>query len=202
MMAKTLTMKWTPFHKSHTDTSEHARRETYETQIVQCWEALWRYAYRMTGNRDDAEDLLSETLVEGFRSFPQFRGDTRFVSWMYRIMTTTRIDMVRRARRRPTESLEAALSAGSEEGAKTREIADTGSDPVALLIEPMLSEKVQDALNALPEEFRAVVILADIEQMDYADVSRALDVPIGTVRSRLHRGRALLRRSLAQYVER
>lgn len=202
MMAKTLTMKWTLFHKSRTDTPEHTQRETYEAQIVQCWEALWRYAYRMTGNRDDAEDLLSETLVEGFRSFPQFRGDTRFVSWMYRIMTTTRIDMVRRARRRQAESLDTAFSSGGEAGSQGREIADTGSDPAAVLIEPMLSEEVQDALNALPEEFRAVVILADIEQMDYADVSRVLDVPIGTVRSRLHRGRALLRRSLAQYVER
>jgi RNA polymerase sigma-70 factor (ECF subfamily) len=202
MMANSRMMKLAIFHKSRTDTRENVQRETYEAQIAQCWEALWRYAYRTTGNRDDAEDLLSETLVEGFRSFPQFRGDTRFVSWMYRIMTTTRIDMVRRARRRQAESLDTAFLSNGEEGSEAREIADTGSDPVAILIEPMLSEEVQDALDSLPEEFRAVVILVDIEQMDYADVSRVLDVPIGTVRSRLHRGRALLRRYLARYVER
>ena len=148
---------------------------------------------------DDAEDLLSETLVEGYRCFGQFRGDTAFARWMYRIMTTTRIDMVRRSSRRKTESLDAGI--GEEGGEAIRDIPDRGSDPARIVLDPMLSEPVQQALNALSEEFRQVVILADMEDMDYADVSRVLNVPIGTVRSRLHRGRSQLRKALAAYVE-
>jgi len=119
---------------------------------------------------------------------------------MYRIMTTTRIDMVRRANRRKTESLD-ALEDKNDATRAPRELPDEGANPENLVVGPMLSEPVQRALNALPEEFRAVVALADMEQLDYADVSRVLQVPIGTVRSRLHRGRALLRKSLAAYVE-
>src|SRR5579871_740923 len=91
------------------DSQAKTRQATFETLVEGCWEALWRYAYHTTGNNDDAEDLLSETLVEGFRSFAQFRGDTSFVRWMYRVMTTTRIDMVRRTARRRTESLDSVM---------------------------------------------------------------------------------------------
>lgn len=176
------------------------RQATFEALIEQNWDALWRFAFRQTGNRDEAEDLLSETLLEGYRSLHQFRGDASFTSWMYRIMITTRIDMVRRARRHRTESLD-ALSQEERERFQPCGIPDRASNPETLLIEPILSEEVQKALNALPEEYRAVVLLADMEQMDYAEVSRVLRVPIGTVRSRLHRGRALLRKLLARCVE-
>jgi RNA polymerase sigma-70 factor (ECF subfamily) len=158
---------------------------------------LWRYAYHTAGNRDDAEDLLSEALVDGFRSFGQFRGDTPFVRWMYRVMTTTHIDRLRRESRKRTESLDAASGAGTE----ARELPDEEADPERIVLGPMLSEPVHKALAALPAEFRAVVVLADMEQMDYADVSRILQVPVGTVRSRLHRARIQLRKSLAAYVE-
>jgi RNA polymerase sigma-70 factor (ECF subfamily) len=179
------------------DTGAQTRQATYEALIEGCWEALWRYAYHTTGNKDDAEDLLSETLVEGFRSFAQFRGETPFVRWMYRVMTTTRIDMVRRAARRRTESLDCPIG---EDGA-TRDLPDEEADPERIVVGPMLSEPVQRALAGLPEEYRAVVVLADMEQMDYSDVSRILHIPVGTVRSRLHRARASLRKSLASYVE-
>ncbi len=188
-------MKWSLLRGRH-DERSRTRQATFEALTEGCWDALWRYAYHTTGNRDDAEDLLSETLVEGFRSFPQFRGDTPFVRWMYRVMTTTRIDMVRRETRRRAESLD-AMQKDSMGG----EIPDDEADPARIVVGPMLSEPVQKALVALPEEFRAVVVLADMEQMDYSDVSRILQIPIGTVRSRLHRARNALRKSLAAYVE-
>ena len=109
------------------------QQATYEELISGCWDALWRYAYRTTGNRDDAEDLLSETLVEGYRSFGQFRGDTAFTRWMYRIMTTTRIDMVRRSSRRKTDSLDTGT--GEEGSATVREIPDPGSDPERIVLD-------------------------------------------------------------------
>jgi len=180
-----------------------AQQATFEAQLEPCWEALWRYAYRTTGNGDEAEDLLSETLLEGYRSFPQFRGDTPFVRWMYRIMTTTRIDMVRRNARHRAESLD-DWQIGSERestgvgAGTTRDIPDEEANPEQIVVGPMLSERVQEALAKLSEEFRLVVILADMEQMDYTDVASILGVPIGTVRSRLHRARVQLRKDLGQ----
>src|SRR5438105_7940254 len=102
---------------------ESAARQVFEGLIEQNWDRLWSYAYRTTGNRDDAEDLLSESLLEGFRSFHQFRGDTPFIRWMFRVMTTTRIDMVRRASRRKTTPLSSYFGEGDESGAHA-EIAD------------------------------------------------------------------------------
>jgi RNA polymerase sigma-70 factor (ECF subfamily) len=169
----------------------------FEALLEPCWDALWRCAYRTAGNTEEAGDLLSETVVEGFRSFRQYRAETTFVRWMYRIMFTTWIDTKRRAQRRAAQSLDALIESGSQtEGW----LLDAEADPAVALIESALSEPVQRALNALPEEFRKVVVLADMEQMDYADVSSTLNIPIGTVRSRLHRARALLRRALAEYV--
>lgn len=169
----------------------------YEAMLDACWDSLWRYAYHTTGNADDAGDLLSETTLEGFKGFALFRGETTFLRWMYRVMTTTRIDMLRRNRRHLAQSLD-ALS-GVEGG--DFDIPDEAADPEKIVLEPMLSEPVQKALNALPESFRMVVVLADMEQMDYTEVSQVLQIPVGTVRSRLHRARGLLRKSLAAYVE-
>jgi RNA polymerase sigma-70 factor, ECF subfamily len=198
-MAATLTMKFGFFTGRQSVAQESDLCAKYEALIEENWDALWRYAYRTGGNRDEAEDLLSETLLEGFRSYGQFRGDTTFLKWMYRVMTTTRIDMVRRANRRKTESLTVADTEDSE-ATMTRDILDESTNPENVVVSPMLSEAVQNALAALPEDFRNVVILADMEQMDYADVSRVLKIPLGTVRSRLHRARHQLRDSLAAYV--
>ncbi len=200
-MAATLTMKFGLFAGGGRGAAqERDLREQYEVLIEENWDALWRYAFRSAGNRDEAEDLLSESLIEGFRSYPQFRKETTFLRWMYRVMTTTRIDMVRRANRRKTESLTIA-SDEDNDGTMMRDIPDENANPETVIVAPMLSEPVQNALAALPEDFRNVVILADMEQMDYADVSRVLKIPIGTVRSRLHRARQQLRSALAAYVK-
>ncbi len=173
-------------------------RAAFEALLEQCWDPLWRYAYRTTGNADDAGDLLSETAIDGFKGFAKFRGETTFLRWMYRIMTTTRIDMLRSAKRHAASSLDIFDENG---GYVAREISDDSANPEAMVLEPMLSEPVQIALNALSEEHRAVVVLADMEQMDYVEVSHVLQIPIGTVRSRLHRARLQLRKALTAYVE-
>jgi len=174
------------------------RRAAYEALLEPCWDPLWRYAYNSTNNSEDARDLLSETALEGFKSFGQFRGDTSFLRWMYRIMTTTHIDMLRRAKRHKAQSLEVLHENGSTD---LLEIVDESADPERIVLGPMLSEPVHKALSALSDEFRAVVVLADMEQLDYSEVSDILQIPLGTVRSRLHRARSLLRKSLAAYVE-
>ena len=153
-------MKLKLFARKRSATETRNEQATFEALIEGCWDALWRYAYHTTGSAEEAEDLLSETLLEGFRSFGQFRGDTMFVRWMYRVMTTTRIDMTRRAARRKTESLEAMLEGPiGNEGS----LADGNANPEAIIVGPMLSEPVQQALAGLSEEYRAVVVLADME---------------------------------------
>jgi RNA polymerase sigma-70 factor (ECF subfamily) len=177
---------------------EHSERAAFEALIEGCWDSLWRYAYRLAGSRDDAEDLLSEALIGGFKSFAQFRGDTPFVRWMYRIVTTTYIDSYRRAARRKTVSLDAEAT-DSEEWLASAE--PVSNDPERIVIGAMLSEPVENALASLAPEYRTVVIMADMQEMDYADISRLLEIPIGTVRSRLHRGRRILRQALAPHVD-
>lgn len=180
---------------------QETQQATFEVLIDGCWEALWRFACHTTGDADTAEDLLSETLLEGYRSFSQFRGETPFVRWMYRIMTTTRIDMVRRNVRHRAESLDNRVSREGDDSGGTWDVPDEEANPERIIIGPLLSEPVQKALAQLSEECRAVVVLADMEQMDYTDISRILQIPIGTVRSRLHRARGNLRKSLAGLVE-
>jgi RNA polymerase sigma-70 factor (ECF subfamily) len=174
------------------------KRVAYEALLEPCWDPLWRYAYNSTREIEDARDLLSETVLEGFKSFGQFRGDTSFLRWMYRVMTTTHLDMLRRAKRHQAQSLNVLQEDGST---ATLDIADEEADPERVVLGPMLSEPVQNALAALSDEFRAVVVLADMEQLDYSEVSDILQIPVGTVRSRLHRARSLLRKSLTAYVE-
>lgn len=164
-----------------------------------CWDALWRYALRLTGNRADAEDLLSETLLDGFRDFAQFRGDTTFQRWMYRVMATNFIDQTRRGRRHRAESLETLRS--DMEQAATLEVPDSRNDPARLLLDSTLSEPLQRALDSLSEEFRVVLVLTEMEGLDYLEVSQILQIPVGTVRSRLHRARSAVKKQLGPYWE-
>src|ERR1700733_611383 len=91
-----MNLRW---HKSAEPDAAAQQAAAFESLLEQCWEPLWRYAYHTTGNAEDAGDLLSETAIGGFKGFAKFRGETTFLRWMYRIMTTTRIDMVRKNRR-------------------------------------------------------------------------------------------------------
>ncbi len=175
------------FKKKETTAQKHAR---FEALVARDWERFWRFAYRLTGNRDQAEDLLSESMVDAFGAFDSFRGD-RFDSWFFKMLSTNHIDMLRKAKRRPAESLETAYS--ESEG---RDVADTRASPEEELMNPLYSEPVQKALDALPEEFRLAVLLADVEGYDYAEIAALLQVPVGTVRSRISRGRERLRTAL------
>lgn len=172
------------------------RLATFETMVGHDWDRFWRYACRLCGNADDAEDLLADSLLEAFQGFDRFRGEG-FDKWLFRILTTNRIDMVRRAKVRKAESLSQPWDAASGEGSiAERCVPDKRGDPVHVLVEPLLSEEIQNALDSLSDDFRAVVLLCDVEQMDYHEIARVLNLPIGTVRSRIHRARNQMRRFL------
>lgn len=164
-------------------------------ELVQRHQAqIYRVAYRLAGNHDDAEDLAQEAIVEAFRAFDRYQPGTYFDRWLYRIMSRTYIDTVRRRNRRPFVSLDAPMSAEGDPLVSV--LGDSSQDPQQLTETVDLDGAIQAALDRLPEEFRAAVVLADIEGLSYDEVAVALRCPVGTVRSRLHRARQMLRAAL------
>ena len=179
--------------------SEGHRLAAFEELLQRHLRSIYRVAYRLAGNHDDAEDLAQEALVEAFRAFDRYQPGTYFDRWVYRIMTRTHIDRVRHRGRRPETSLDAPAAGGDP---LITLIGDVRDDPQQRTETADLDGPIQAALDSLPEEFRAVVILADIEGLSYDEVAVAVGRPIGTVRSRLHRARDMLRRALVELVRR
>lgn len=183
-----------PWRKSGGD---QARRDlgVFEALVERYQRQMYRVAYRLCGNHDDAQDLIQDALFEAYRNFHRFERGTRFDRWLYRIMTNRHIDRVRRQARLSVLSLDQPGN-GEDGRDQSWEVADEDHDPADLLVDEILDERIQQALLELPEEYRQAVILADIEEFSYDEIARVLRCPIGTVRSRLHRGRNLLREKL------
>ncbi len=173
--------------------------ERFERLVQEHEASIYRVAYRLCGHRDEAEDLIQESLIEAFEAFDRFAVGTHFDRWVFRIMRNTYIDRVRRQPKARLESLDADIRTPSGE-TMARDIIDLASSPDTALMARTLDGPIQEALEALPQEFRMVVILADIEGLSYEEVSRVAGCPVGTVRSRLHRGRAILKEKLKRYV--
>jgi RNA polymerase sigma-70 factor (ECF subfamily) len=156
--------------------------ERFERETLPQMRHLYAAAYRMTRNAADAEDLVQETYLRAFRAFERYTPDTNVRAWLFTILYRVRTDMLRKTGRSP----------------RTVELSEEG--PAVAAPQEALArgqEDVRRALGALPEVFRAAITLRDLQDFSYEEIARILDVPIGTVMSRIHRGRALLRRSLA-----
>ena len=177
---------------SLTDT---ARAALFDQLVAQDWNRFHRYAYQLSrGNSDDTDDILAETLIDAFKAFDKFSG-TGFDRWFFRMLTRNHIDLVRRAKVRRAFSLDTGLL--SLDG-KHLQLAGT-SDPPDGFIQRTLSEPMQAALDSLNEQHRAALLLADVEGLDYDEIAQVLALPLGTVRSRLHRARAKMRAALESY---
>ena len=161
----------------------------------------YHVAYRMTGNHADAEDLLQEAFLRAFRFFENYRRDLPFEKWLFRIMTNLFVDGVRKKSRMRVTSLDAPLP-GESEGNLYLDIPDARTEPERVTLHEELDEQIQRALASLPADFRRTVILADIEQRSYEEISKLTGCTIGTVRSRLHRGRKQLERGMWDYAVR
>jgi RNA polymerase sigma factor (sigma-70 family) len=146
---------------------------------------VYRLAYRLTGNPHDAEDLTQETFVRVFRSLASYKPGT-FEGWLHRITTNLFLDMVRRRSRIRMEALPE----------DTDRLPGTGPQPEQVFSDTHLDPQLQAALDELPPEFRAAVVLCDVEGLSYEEIGATLGVKLGTVRSRIHRGRAALRSAL------
>jgi RNA polymerase sigma-70 factor, ECF subfamily len=178
-----------------------ADRSTFADQAMELMPSLYAAAMRMTRNPADAEDLVQETYLKAYRGFGGFEEGTNLKAWLYRILTNTYINTYRAKKRRPDETdlddvedlylyrriggLEAALAGRSAEDELLDRFTDT---------------EVKEALESLPENFRLAVLLADVEGFAYKEIADILEIPIGTVMSRLHRGRKALQQRLYQFA--
>ena len=176
-----------------------ARRREFERLVRRHQRELYSAARRLTQTASDAEDLAQEALIKAYVSFDQFELGTNFRAWLLKIVTTTRISRSRKEARQPqTVAWEAAE--GEADLPRAWHKADTPA-PEAILADQHLEEPVQQALARLPEEFRTAIVLCDIFELSYREVAQALNIPLGTVRSRICRGRRLLAQHLREYAE-
>lgn len=168
-------------------------REEFERKVEAIFPTVFSTAVRLTRNRDEAQDLTQEAVARAYQAFDKFDG-TNFKAWLLRILTNVFINRYRKAKRAPDiESLD------DHPGAEN--IAADTVTPGTELFDGLMSEQVEEALRSLPEEYRVAVLLCDVEGMSYEDIAQTLNVPIGTVRSRLARGRAALRAKLMDFAK-
>ncbi|RMH87123.1 MAG: sigma-70 family RNA polymerase sigma factor [Actinomyces sp.] len=165
--------------------------------------ALYAAALRMTRNPADAEDLVQETYLKAYRAYDTFREGTNLKAWMYRILTNTYINGYRARQRRPDETdlddvedLYLYRRVGGEAGATLGRSAEDE------LLDLFSEQEVKEAVESLPDHYRLPVLLADVEGFSYKEIAEILDVPIGTVMSRLHRGRKALQKALYEFARR
>ena len=180
-----------------------AGREQFEQLVEEHLNGLFGTALRLTRNRATAQDLLQETFLRAWRSFHTFRPGTNARAWLYRILMNAYIDQYRKASREPEivdqdDVDEFYLYSKVQESDEFRR----AGNPEEAFLQTLMDADVKAALEGLPETFRAVVILADIEGFSYKEIAEILGIPIGTVMSRLHRGRRQLQVTLWEYARR
>ncbi|MFW0797487.1 RNA polymerase sigma factor SigE [Gordonia sp. CPCC 205515] len=167
-------------------TGDNALMPSWDELVREHADRVYRLAYRLSGNQHDAEDLTQETFIRVFRSLSNYKPGT-FEGWLHRITTNLFLDMVRRRSKIRMEALPEEYD---------RVPSDT-PDPEQIYHDAKLDPDLQQALDALPPEFRAAVVLCDIEGLSYEEIATTLGVKLGTVRSRIHRGRQTIRDHLA-----
>jgi RNA polymerase sigma-70 factor, ECF subfamily len=177
------------------DKVSRASTSEFETLIRQSHRQSYSIAYRLTGNSADAEDLLQEATIRAFRFFHRYNPDMPFQSWMYRILSNAHVDMIRKS----TKFKQTSIEQQGSEGNYALEVPDSKLRPDQELMNSTFSDPVQKGLVQMNSEFRMAVILADIEGMSYDEVAEIMETSVGTVRSRIHRGRVQLKSFLVRH---
>ncbi len=178
-----------------------ADQATFADEAMQYAPQLYSGALRMTRNRSDAEDLVQETYLKGYRSYHTFTDGTNLRAWLFRIMTNTYINSYRAKQRRPDETeLGDFEDLYLYKNLGALQDASVGRSAEESLMELLPDDEVKQALEDLPDNFRLPVILADVEGFAYKEIAEMLDIPIGTVMSRLHRGRKAMQKALHDFA--
>ena len=179
-----------------------ADQATFAEDAMPLMDGLYSAAMRMTRNAADAEDLVQETYLKAFNAYERFEAGTNLKAWMYRILTNSYINAYRKKQRRPDESdigdIEDLYLYRRLGGAESAVLSRSAEDE---LLEMFGEDEVKLALEDLPEHYRMPILLADVEGFAYREIAEILDVPVGTVMSRLHRGRKQLQKRLYSFAE-
>lgn len=178
-----------------TELTDRERARLFEEQAMPLTDRLFGAAMRYTRDPVDAQDLVQEAMVKAYRSFHQFQQGTNLRAWLYRVLHTTYLSMYRKKQRRPQENLTDEW--GDHTLYDTLGTSDSAEQEV---LEGFTDEVVKDALAALPEQFRMAVYLADVEGFAYKEIAEIMDSPMGTVMSRIHRGRKGLQQALENHA--
>lgn len=160
-------------------------RDAFGALVEQYRDNVYRLAYRMCGNAYDADEAAQEAFVAAWRALPNFRGDAKFSTWLYRLTTNAAIDVMRREKRHQTVG-----------DGEMMELADDADSPQETVERTEQQEAVQKALATLSEEYREVLLLRYMEELDYAEIAEVLQLPSGTVKSRINRAKAALKAAL------
>lgn len=174
------------------------KQQEFNVEIIPHLDVLYNFALRLTTDPNDAEDLVQDTIVKAYRFFSSYEKGTNAKAWLFRILKNSFINNYRRVASRPQEVDYDEVSSYYE---NIRAERTETSDAEKLMFEGLMDDDVSIALSRLPEDFRTVVMLCDIENYTYEEIANMLDVPIGTIRSRLHRGRNLLKTQLLEYAK-
>jgi RNA polymerase sigma-70 factor (ECF subfamily) len=176
-----------------------ADKKNFSSDAMQFTENLYSAALRMTHNAADAEDLVQETFLKAYRGYDSFQAGTNLKAWLYRILTNTYINIYRAKKRRPDESnLEDVEDLYLYRRLGGLEAVQAGRSAEEEVLDRITDTDVKAAIDSLPEQFRLAVVLSDIEGFSYKEIAEIMDVPLGTVMSRLHRGRRAMQRALLE----
>jgi len=171
----------------------------FDSQVMPFVDSLYNTAYRMTRSAEDAEDLVQETYFKAYKYYDKFEEGTNLKAWLFKILKNTFINNYRKKKLEP-RSVDFAEIEDSFERIVRRDSGDPAGDPEAEFFNGVLDDDVRKSLESLPYDYRMVVILADLEDFSYKEIAEILDCPVGTVMSRLYRGRKLLEKALLKYA--
>jgi RNA polymerase sigma-70 factor, ECF subfamily len=177
---------------------EIRKQEDFNEEIIPHLDALYNFAIRLTTDPNDAEDLVQDTVVKAYRFFNSYEKGTNAKAWLFRILKNSYINNYRKKSKKPQEVDYDEVSTFYETVRAER--TDT-TDLEDKMYRELMDDDITNALEELPEDFRTVVLLCDVEGFTYEEIANMLDVPIGTIRSRLHRGRNLLKVQLMEYAQ-
>jgi len=174
------------------------KEQLFEEELLPHADALYNFAYHLTYNEDDANDLVQETFMKAYRFINSFDSGTNAKAWLFRILKNGFINEYRRKKKEPSkvdyEDIIAYQDADEDKGGVAFDLRED-------IFDGMMGDEITIALNSLPIDFKTVILLCDIEGFTYEEIAKIIDIPIGTVRSRLHRARNMLKESLKEYAE-